>query len=59
MEYIFDFGKLYVHNNDYISNYLIKYNNWEEYHDDIIDKYINKDSVVLDIGANIGIFSNI
>jgi len=57
MEHTFDFGKLYLHNNDYISNYLIKHNNWESYHDNIIDKYINKDSVVLDIGANIGVFS--
>lgn len=55
--YNFNFGKLYVHSNDLISQNLIKDKNWESYHDPIINKYINKDSIVLDIGANIGIFT--
>lgn len=57
MEYSFNFGKLFLHNNDYISKCLIEDKNWESYHDLIIDKYINSESIVLDIGANIGIFT--
>ena len=55
--YNFNWAKLYVHNNDLISTSLINDKNWEQYHDDIISNYINKNSIVLDIGANIGIFT--
>lgn len=53
----FYWAKLYLYDNDLISSELIKYKNWESYHDNIISKYIKKDSIVLDIGANIGIFT--
>lgn len=55
--YDFYWAKLYIHNNDLISSHLIRYGNWESYHDNIISEYIKKDSIVLDIGANIGIFT--
>ena len=38
----FYWAKLYVHDNDLISSHLIKYRNWESYHDNIISEYIKK-----------------
>ena len=51
----FYWTKLY--DNDLISSHLIKYRNLESYHDNIISEYIKKDSIVLDIGTNIGVFT--
>ena len=51
------FGKMILNKNDLVQNHLYLKGNWEKFHDEYIDKYINKQSIVLDIGAHVGTFS--
>jgi len=46
--------KFYLHNNDTISDHLRKNNIWEPHIHQIFEKYINKDSIVVEGGAHIG-----
>lgn len=46
-------GKFYGYN-DFISGFIKETGNWEKENDVYFDKYINKNSVVLDIGSYIG-----
>lgn len=47
-------GKFYGFENDFITNYVEKYGDWEEQLNPIFQKYMDKNSVVVDIGAYIG-----
>ncbi len=47
-------GFFHHYKNDYISNYIKELGDWEEEFNIIFEKYITKNSIVLDIGAFIG-----
>lgn len=58
MKYInTDYGIIAVHENDLISNILEKTHIWEPYNIALINQYVKPGDVVLDIGANIGLFT--
>jgi len=47
-------GKFYGFENDFITNYIEKHGDWEDQLNPIFQKYIDKNSVVVDIGGYIG-----
>jgi FkbM family methyltransferase len=47
-------GMFFAYENDFISNYLIENGDWESEYNSVFDKYLNKSSVVVDVGAFIG-----
>lgn len=51
------FGKMILNQGDLLQQEILKTKNWESHHDVYINKYINKHSIVLDIGGHVGTFS--
>ena len=53
-----EFGVIATHENDLIGKILNRDLIWEPHNIALMRKYINEGDVVLDIGANIGFFSD-
>tara|TARA_R100000152_G_scaffold20717_2_gene15542 strand:- start:9566 stop:10249 length:684 start_codon:yes stop_codon:yes gene_type:complete len=56
-EYIAPYGRLLLSDEDHIQQEIRMGRDWHPEFNEIIDKYIHKDSIVLDIGAHVGTFS--
>jgi FkbM family methyltransferase len=53
--YLENIGKLYCYEDDFMKHIFLKDGDWEPELNDIFKRYINKNSIVVDIGASIGI----
>ena len=51
------FGKVCVITSDHIGRTVYKTGNYQPHHDRFLKKYVSTDSVVVDIGAQIGVFT--
>lgn len=49
-----DVGNFYAYEHDFITEYIKQHGNWESEYDEIFSKYLNENSVCIDIGAFIG-----
>ena len=49
-----DVGLFYGYHYDFITEYINQYGDWESEYNNIFDKYLNENSVCIDVGAFIG-----
>jgi FkbM family methyltransferase len=53
--YVSRVGPCYLFQNDWITRWILCHGSWEPYLLDEIDKHVNAESVVMDVGAHVGL----
>merc|ERR1740121_2211206 len=50
-------GRLWLDPSDFIDSVVARSGDWEPHHNDVLDAHVGWGSVVLDVGAHIGVFA--